>query len=185
MKLRMFIWALVLIPVHSVISEACIFPPATPGYFLTHSWPTGPRVVQVHIDNQFSPAVRDQLRHGAFNWNVWGLVDCSFVEFAGGGSQQFGPEVYDNSYLAAPDHVYIIKVSNLNCRNNGCLSRTIADGRTVGAKIKFDFPTGIESHLLSIGYYSWASSHEIGHTFALDDHYGYLGGYPGANVMSG
>jgi len=102
MKLRILVSVVVLIVVRIAISKACAFPPIIPSYL--YSWSPGPRVLQVHIDDIFNvnPAITDQLRHGVFNWNVWGLVDCSLVEFAGGASGHFGPEVYANNYVVPP-----------------------------------------------------------------------------------
>jgi len=144
----------------------------------------GPRVVQVSIDSQFNSTATEQLRKGVFNWNTWGLINCSKVEFSGGNNQQFGPEVYANNYFVPSGHVYIVSMPLPDCPNGGCTLMTNDQGRTVGAKLMFD-PSAIAanpSYYLSIGYYSWASSHEIGHTFGLGDHYG---SYPGANAMSG
>jgi hypothetical protein len=188
MKLRTLLWAVVLIAASDVVSEACEFPPVdAPPYNTYHSWAPGPRVVQLSIDNAFNvnPAIVDQYRQGVFNWNIWGLGDCSLVGFAGGGTQSFGPEVYANTYFAPPGHVYIVSIPNLNCDNGGCVVRTNLDGRVVGALISFDPAvwTNNQSYFVSIGYYAWAASHEIGHTFALNHHV--IGGYPGASSQAG
>lgn len=187
MKPRLLTAALMLIMIGGMISDACELPPLDPGSYSTlHSWLPGPRAVLVQIDDDFyvNPGIADQLRQGVFNWNFWGLVDCSLVGFGGGGINTFAPEVYANSYLAPPDTVYIVSVPNLNCANGGCVLRTLDQGRTVGAKIMFDPAVWADNqtYKLNIGWYVWASAHEIGHTFALAHLYG---AYPGANVMTG
>jgi hypothetical protein len=187
-KLRMFMWTIGLIAARGVVSEACELPPINPPpYHTLNRWSPGPRVVQVYIDDDFAvnSTITEQLLRGATNWNIWGLVDCSFVGFLPAGVQAFGPETYGDNFRAPADSVYIISVPNLNCPNGGCVLHTYDQGRTVGAKIMFDpavWNNNSQAYLLSIGWYAWASSHEIGHTFALSH---LLGAYPGANVMTG
>lgn len=175
MKPRMLLWAVALIVACDVISDACELPPVDPPPYNTfHSWVPGPRVVLVHIDDDFTvnPAIAEQYLRGVLNWNIWGLVDCSFVEFVPAGVQSFGPETYPDSFRAPVGHVYIISVPNLNCPNGGCVLRTNDQGRTVGAKIMFDPAVWAnnQNYFVGIGYYAWAASHEIGHTFALNHH---------------
>lgn len=68
MKLRILIRAVVLIAACDVVIDACELPPIDPPPYNTfHSWAPGPRVVLVHIDDDFTvnPAIPEQyLRPG-------------------------------------------------------------------------------------------------------------------------
>ena len=85
---------LLVIAVSAVIGFGCSFPPLNSSpydYFM--SWKPGPNVAYVSIDADFNSTQREQLAHGVLNWNLWGLLDCSLMEFAGGESRQFEPQV--------------------------------------------------------------------------------------------
>lgn len=87
-RIRLLLTAIVLVGLAHIAVLACEIPPLSTR--LLDSWRPGPRVVQLSIDSGYSSVQREQLARGVFNWNIWGLVDCSFVEFVGGTSTPLG-----------------------------------------------------------------------------------------------
>jgi hypothetical protein len=165
------------------IAQGCSFPPIIPWpYTFFDSWQPGPNVAHVYVDAGFNPTQTEQLAHGVFNWNTWGLADCSLMEFTGGENREFDPEVYDQLYKAPAWSVYIVNEHCDGAQWGSCQLDTYDQDRIVGVKIMIEEPQSNPTYFESIGYFSWASSHEIGHTFGLGDH---LGSYPGASAMAG
>lgn len=148
-------------------------------------WETGPRVVNVYIDDQFDPTAASQLAQGAFNWNTWSLVDCSLIELVGGQTTHFGPEVYAQNYVPPAWKVYIVNQGCTGSQFGGCVVMDQDEnGRGMSAKVYIPTSESNSQHAtdLRIGYFAWASAHEMGHTFGLFHNYALS---PGESVMSG
>ncbi|MEK6333531.1 MAG: hypothetical protein AABM67_01200 [Acidobacteriota bacterium] len=146
------------------------------------SWMPGPRVVHFTIDDQYNSTDREQLAHGVQNWSTWNLVNCSFVEFAGGESQHYGSEVYTNQYTPPANNVYVVRMLSQGSPFGTGILMDYSQGRVLSAKIMMN-PE--QPNISSIATYSWATSHEIGHTFGLAHSNENNPLQPGSSVMAG
>jgi len=168
MKLRLqhllFLVSLVLIGLSPQIAQGCGYPNIyPPPYTMMYSWAPGPRTVQLHIDSQYNSVDTEQFKHGVINWNSWDVVNCSFVSFSGGGNRTFTQAEYAN--LPPDNNVFIMRMES-GAPFGGVLMKFDPNlNRAVAAKIMIN--PGTFNNPQS-AYYSWASSHEIGHTFGLD-----------------
>jgi len=179
--------AITVMGIATGVSEAlgCNFPLINPPpYTFQYSWQPGPRVLHLSIDDHYNPTDTEQLAHGVLNWNPWGLADCSFVGFTGGENRHFEPEVYAPLYFAPAGNVYIVNTLCTVCSYGSGTLMTLNEDQTrvVGAKIMMN--PGVPN-IPNIAYFSWASSHEIGHTFGLADPNLLYTLSPGTSVMAG
>ena len=126
MKLWLFIFAISLICLRAAVTQACSLPPFDFDPY-QRSWMPGttPHVYMDDHFEQFNSGIASQLRGGIFNWNTWGLADCSFVEFTGGESTHLAAEVFANSFRAPAGTVYVVNIPGLNCETGGYELSTI------------------------------------------------------------
>lgn len=158
----------------SVLAQGCDFPYMSPWYRILYDswWPNSS--VHVFIDSRFNQTDRDQLTLGVQSWNLWSNADCSGVTF-------YGFEPMDMSGIAVPDMppantIWVILETTVNIttpapgpQSSGQLrvGGTFPFERVIAQKIRINPPTPNHPEY---AYFSFFTSHEIGHGFALLDH---------------
>jgi len=164
----------------NVSAQSCDFPALVSWYSIFYySWRPG-ATVQVFIDDRFSGTERAQLIHGIQNWSLWSDADCSGVTFYGFETMSFSGVAY--SQMPPPDTVWVVLETPIDgapasgqMRQGGVFPLE----RVIAQKIRVNPAVCNNASLASIAYYSYVSSHEVGHAFALN-HPSHTG-----SVMSG
>ena len=117
------------------------------------------------------------LAHGIQNWNLWSDADCSGVTFYGFETMNFSGVPYDE--LPPANTVWVVleaPASGAGASGQRRHGGVFPLERVIAQKIRVN-PSN--PNIPSIWYYSYVSSHETGHAFALD-HPNHTG-----SVMSG
>lgn len=153
----------------NVSAQSCDFPGLTSWYLIFYdSWEPG-ATVQVFIDDRFSETERIQLSHGIQNWSLYHDADCSGVTFN-------GFETMDMSEVGASEMppTYTVWVIRQATQSGGAASGqrrvggTFPFERVVAQKILINPSVCNDQALAALAYYSYLTSHEVGHAFALD-----------------
>ena len=124
--------------------------------------------VHVFIDSRFNEVDKNHLRQGIENWNLYSNLDCTGVSFYGFETMDFSG--IPNNQMP-PDYTVWV-VSEIPDDNGIATGQRRVGGvppnqRVVAQKIEIN-PTKL--NLPQYAWFSFYSSHEIGHSFALDDH---------------
>lgn len=131
---------------------------APPNMSLTYSWPANTSVT-VKIDDGWGETDRQAFANGMAKWN--GQANCSGVTFSGFQTQHF------TDYSAAPPDrtVYWQKDDPLNGYNGGVYYH-ISNNRIRAVRVKI-LPS--VANIADGSYFVYLGSHELGHTFALEN----------------
>lgn len=149
-------------------AQSCGFPALVEWYSIFfYSWEPG-ATVHVFVDDRFSETERSQLIHGIQNWNIWSTADCSNVTFYGFENMNFSGVAYEQ---LPPDYtVWVV----FEAPSNGApASGQMRQGsgfpleRVIAQKIRVNPNVCNNTNLANIAYYSYVSSHEAGHAFAI------------------
>ena len=125
------------------------------------SWIPGTQVT-VSIDSTFPSDQFAGLKAGNLMWNSEPLVTCTGVRFLEFGSV----EIQDYDKLPSAGHVLWQRTDPHNGKNGLTRSVIDANGRVSAAQIKI-LPTA--ANIAQGAYYNYLGTHEVGHTFNLDD----------------
>ena len=145
----------------SVSSQTCTGPRyMDPITIQNGSWIPGTQVT-VDIDASFPDDQFAGIKAGNLTWNSAVLVTCTGVKFL-----QINSVVIQNyDSLPAPGHVVWQRTDPRNGKN-GITESVITGGRVSAARIRI-LPTAV--NIAQGTYYNYLGTHEIGHTFNLDD----------------
>ncbi|HXM49902.1 MAG TPA: hypothetical protein VN956_18820 [Pyrinomonadaceae bacterium] len=161
----------------NVSAQSCDFPALTTWdrIFYDSWWPGS--TVHVFVDDRFNETDRTQLIQGIQNWNLYSDLDCSGVTFYDFETMNFSG--VPSGQLPPDNTVWVVLETPID--GAGASGQRRDSGvfplqRVIAQKIRVN---PANHNIPSIAYYSYVSSHEVGHAFALDhpDHTG--------SVMSG
>ena len=147
-----------------VSSQTCTIPQYMDPITIHHnSWVPGTQVT-VEIDSAFPDSQAQGLEAGNEKWNHPALVACSGVRFLHFDSIFIAPDDYENT---PPDrHLVWQRDDPLNGRNGAVFGVVGFGGFLVAGRIKIhpDAP-----NIAQGTYYNYLGTHEVGHTFNLND----------------
>ncbi len=165
----------------SVSSQTCdVIPPLyTDRSPYTWSWPTAVTVGFV-IDDQWQETDRQAFGSGLTKWNDWNTYNCSNVTFVVTGSEHFTDYVQQ----PPPFTVYWQKTDPQNGGRHGAV-RANFGGTPLRIISVNEWITPIVTN--ANNYFNYLGTHEMGHTFGLDDCLCTNGCTcsPGQSIMSG
>ena len=146
----------------SVSSQTCTGPRyMDPITIANGSWIPGTQVT-VSIDASFTSDQAAGLKAGNLTWNSAPLVACTGVRFLEFGSV----EIQDYDKLPPAGHMVWQRTDPRNGKNGLTRSVINANGRVSAAQIKI-LPTA--PNIAQGTYYNYLGTHEVAHTFNLDD----------------
>src|SRR6266404_6346131 len=118
---------------------------------------------------------------------IWRIVPE--VELVGGTTMHFAPEVYDQAYKPPPWNVYIVNQAGSGCAYGTCVLKDHDENNRIDSAKVFIDPQNSNSTFLqtnlNTGWFAFAASHEVGHTFGLAHNSNVLILAPGSSVMAG
>jgi hypothetical protein len=126
-------------------------------------WQTGILDVTVKMDTRFASMHAEATRRisdGNKKWNSF--LTCALVRFNDFGAVTFTQAEYDNS---APQHHVYWQVDDPGNGFNGGVFRQFSAGLIIAARVKI-LPNLV---IPDSRYFNYLGTHEIGHTFGLDD----------------
>jgi hypothetical protein len=164
--LLLCLWVIIIVVKFTleVQSQTCTFPTySNPISIHINSWVPGTEV-SVQLDDSFPQDQFDGLEAGNEKWNNLSLVLCSGVRF-----QNFEPVFIAEEDLEEipPDgHLVWQRDTPNNGKNGEVIAVTGFAGFVVAARIKI-LPTA--PNVAQGTYYNYLGTHEVGHTFNLND----------------
>jgi hypothetical protein len=164
--LLVFVWITIILREFTVpvSSQTCVIPEyMNPITIRQNSWVFGAKVI-VEIDSLFTGDQYAGLKAGNEQWNNSILIACSSVEFKTFDSIVIAPEDYDKT--PADGHLVWQRDEPGNGKNGIVLSVVNAEGRIKASRIKI-LPTA--PNIAQGTYYHYLGTHEVGHTFNLND----------------
>lgn len=147
-----------------VQSQSCSIPQyMNPITIHINSWVPGTEV-KVQIDDSFLPDQFDGIEAGNRQWNNSSLVSCSGVRFVHFDPISIPPEDLEET----PPDGYLVwqRDDPQNGKNGVVLAETAFAGFVAAARIKI-LPTA--PNIAQGTYYNYLGTHEVGHTFNLND----------------